>query len=56
MSLSNMPASFYELTLPSLLGIKGVYYGCIQIPAISQGVPAFWPDHTDLEGADLLLD
>jgi hypothetical protein len=33
MSLSNMGASFYILTSPSLFGIEGVYWGHVCIPA-----------------------
>jgi hypothetical protein len=50
MSLSNMAASFYKAPLLSLLGIKGIYLGCIYIPDRScciQDMSAFW---LDLEG------
>jgi hypothetical protein len=51
MSLSNMAASFYKLTLP--LGLKV----CTKAESIFQpeglkicGMSAFQPDHTNIEG------
>lgn len=44
-----MAASFNKLTLPSLLGIKGVYIKCVSVSRLGHtvilGVPTFWQGH-----------
>jgi hypothetical protein len=47
-----MDTSFYKLTLPSLLEIKGMYQGFCEFQpdhTVIQGMSAFWPDYMDLE-------
>ena len=55
MSLPNMAASFYKLTLLGSFGIKRVYYAHVYMldHAVIQGMSAFQLDHIDIGGISI---